>query len=418
MTILGNGIRWALGIKASHPNEITTSQDLDQWIRFGGDKSVSGAVVNVRTSDGLAAVAGCVRALSDPIASLPLNIFRKAGDTQSKATDLSIYRVLHDQPNVNQTSFQFRKLWMRDLLYRGNAFAVKVPGVRGVQGLIRLHPDTVEVKVNKTTLVVAYCHRRDDGSTHTYNRDQIFHLWMNSDDGFTGLSPIALYRETIGDGLAIRNHGSRFFSNGATPLGLLEMEGDMGKEGRDAFRDDWETIYQGGANAHKTLLLPAGMTYKPVSLSMEDAQWIEARKATAREICGIFGVPPNKIGDLADATFSNVENENLDFVVSTLTPWLVAWEQAIKRDLLPDPDLFAKFNVSALLRGDSKARAEALQIQRRSGVINANEWRDLEDMNPRTDPGGNVYVIEANMQPNDGKESDRVKTSATTGATS
>ena len=415
---LGSLFRLAMGIQASdRPNEITTSQELDVWIRTGGQATASGSPVNIRTAEGLAAVAVCVRVLSNPVAHLPLVVYRDVNGRKEKASDLPIYKALALAPNKNQTSFQLRKLGMRDLLLRGNFFALKVPGSRGTQGLIRLHPDRVEVMVNQSTLDVAYTYTRDDASTTTYRRDQIFHVWMDSDDGFVGLNPISTYRENIGDGLAIRNHGSRFFSNGAKPLGAIQLEGNMGKEAREAFREDWETVYAGGANAHKTLLLPPGMSYQPVSISMDDAQWIEARKATAREIYGIFGVPPHKGGDLADATFSNIEHENLDFVISSLTPWLVAWEQAISRDLLTSPDLYAKFNIAALLRGDQKSRAEALQIQRRNGVINANHWRDLEDMNPRTDPGGEVYIIEGNMQPNDGGEAERLTKPAPGGPT-
>ena len=137
---------------------------------------------------------------------------------------------------------------------------------------------------------------------------------------------------------------------------------------------------------------------------MEDAQFIEGRKYNRSEIAGIFGVPPHKIGDLDKATFSNIEHQALDYVISSLMPWLVCWEKAINQQLTPDPLRYqAKFNVSALLRGDAKSRAEALQIQRRNGVISANEWRMLEDMNRRTDPGGDVYIVEGNMQANDGQ---------------
>jgi len=406
---LNSMVRSIFGVQASRPNEITSSSELDNWIRFGSSGTTSGQPVTTATAEGLAAIATCVRVLSNPVAHLPLVVFRRLPDgSREAATDLSVYKLLHDTPNKYQTSFQFRKLGMRDLLYRGNFVALKIPGVGGTQGLLRLNPDRVAVSLDPITRDALYEYSPPDGGKgQTYRRDQIFHVWMDSDDGVVGLNPIQMYRESIGDGLAIRNHGSRFFSNGAKPLGVIQMEGSMGKEARDAFREDWDDTYAGGTNAHKTLLLPSGISYNPVSVSMDDAQWIEARKVTSREIFGIFGVPPHKGGDLADATFSNIEHENLDFVIGSLMPWLVAWEQSINRDLLPSDDLFVKFNVSALLRGDAKTRAEALQIQRRNGIINANRWRELEDMNPRDDAGGDVYIIEGNMQPNDGMEQTR-----------
>jgi HK97 family phage portal protein len=140
-------------------------------------------------------------------------------------------------------------------------------------------------------------------------------------------------------------------------------------------------------------------------MNMVDAQYIEARKFTRSEICSIFGVPPHKIGDLERATFSNIEHQALEFVQDAVVPRCVRWEQAIHRDLLDgDPNLYAKHNVSGLLRGDAKSRNEALQIQRRNGVISANEWRAYEDLNPRPDEGGDEYIIEANMTPDDGTD--------------
>lgn len=399
-------LRAAWHAMADRPNELTTSEELDRWIRHGGRETDSGVPVTVANAQGLAAVAACVRVLSNGAAQLPLQVFARRDGRRSPDRESRIYRLLHDQPNAVQTSFQWRKLCMRDLLLRGDCFSLKVPGLGGeVSALLRLHPDQVRVRIDAASMLPVYDYLRPDGSIRTFPREQMFHLWMESDDGVSGLNPIQVYRQNIADGIAIRSHGSRFFSNGAKPLGVIQYEGEMGKEARAAFREDWEETYAGGANAHKTLLLPDGLKYNPVSITMEDAQWIESRKITAREIFGIFGIPPHKAGDLADATFSNIEHENLDFVTSSLMPWLVCWEQGIKRDLLDgDPNRYAKHNVSALMRGDFKSRQEGLQIMRRNGVINANQWLDLEDMNERDDPGGDVYIVEGNMQPNDGGE--------------
>jgi HK97 family phage portal protein len=176
------------------------------------------------------------------------------------------------------------------------------------------------------------------------------------------------------------------------------------KESRDSFLKDFDEAFSGNIGAHRTGLLPPGITFEPVSISTQNAQWIESRKLGSREIFGIMGVPPHKGGDLADATFSNVENENLAFVIDSITPITVGLEQAITRDLLNwDTTLYTRINLSALLRGDFKSRQEGLNIQRRAGVINANEWRDLEDLNPRTDEGGEEYIVEQNMREQNGK---------------
>lgn len=389
---------------SDRPNEITTSKQLDDWLRLMGLGTQSGALVTVDSAQGLAAVAASDRVLSNGIAQLPWRIMRQAGKTREPATDLSVYRVVHNLANPLMTAYQWRKISMRDLIYRGNAYSVKLVTSKGVVGLVRMHPDTVFPRPTPDGESIEFVWSRPDGLTVTLPRSRVLHIWADSDDGIKGISPIQRFRETIGDGLSIRQHGSRFFSNGAKPLGVIEMAGDMGKTAQEAFREDFDSTYAGGDNAHRTLLLPRGLSYKPVSITMDDAQWIEARKTTAREIFGIFGIPPHKAGDLADATFSNVEHENTAFVVDALTPWVVCFEQCIHRDLLgSDPTLYAKASMDGLLRGDAKSRAESLNIQRRAGIINANEWRELEDRNPRTDPGGEEYIVEQNMREQDGR---------------
>ncbi|MEX2642140.1 MAG: phage portal protein [Acetobacterales bacterium] len=389
-------------------NSITTSEELANVVRqsLHGGTADSGVSVNVHNAQGLAAVAACVRVLSDAVAHLPLQVLRRDGERRSPALDLPVYRVLALQPNGWQTSFQLRKLGMRDLLFRGNFYCLKVPAAGGgTQALLRLHPDRMRPVQDPRTMQVSYEYRRPDGGLVVLARDQVFHVWKDSDDGVVGLNPIQVYRDSIGDGLAQREHGSRFFSNAARPSAVLQAQAGtkISDEAVAALREDFERLYGGTGNAHRTATMPPGYEIKPISISMKDAQWLELRKTTAREIFGIFGVPPHKGGDLADATFSNVEHENLGFVVDGLTPWLVCLEQAVGRDLLGgDDELYAKFNVAALLRGDAKSRAEALQIQRRNGVISANEWRAKEDMDPRDDAGGEEYIVEGNMRVQDG----------------
>jgi HK97 family phage portal protein len=295
----------------------------------------------------------------------------------------------------------------RDLLLRGNAYSLirGIPGRRTQFELTRLHPDRVTPKLNEAGTDVVYEYARDDGRRVILPRRQVLHIWHDSDDGLSGISPIQAHRESIGDAMAIRAHGSKFFANAARISGVLEMPAgvQVSKDALKAMLEDFEQMYTGHQNARKTAALPGGVQFKQVGVNMEDAQWIETRKITAREIYGIFGIPPHKAGDLADATFSNVEHQNLEFVIDALTPRLVAWEQAINRDLLlNDPRYYVKFNVAGMLRGDFKTRQEGLQLQRRNGIISADEWRALEDLNPRDDEGGDKYIIEKNMRYDDG----------------
>ncbi|MCA1971310.1 MAG: phage portal protein [Caenispirillum sp.] len=389
-------------------NAITGPMDLEEAVRElngGGGMSTAGIPVTVDAAQRLAAVAACVRVLSDDVAHLPLVLFRSTDGRREPASDLPLYRLLKDRPNEWQTAFEFKQQLQRDKLFRGNGYAYKVRGYRGdVQELIRMHPDRTEPMQDATTLEVRYRYTRLDGRQVILNRSEVFHLRGPSDDGLKGLNPIRLHRETIGDGIALREHGSRFFSNGAKPGGVLQADGKVGPEAKKALREDFEELYRGVENSHRVAILDQGVKYQPMSITMEDAQYLDARKFNRSEICGIYGVPPHKIGDLERATFSNIEHQALEYVHASLLPHLVCWEQAIGRDLIEEEGLYAKFNVSALLRGDAKSRAEALQIQRRNGVISANEWRELEDMNPRTDDGGDGYIVESNMRPDDGSD--------------
>jgi HK97 family phage portal protein len=400
-------------LAADQPNTITTSEELSKWLRFGGMDTASGMPVTIGTASGLAAVAICERVLGSDVAQLPLVVYRRTGDRQEPATDRPEYRVLHDRANLWQTSYQFRRLMMRDLMFRGNAYARRIRNSLGqVVELLRLHPDSVTPRQDARTLRVTYEHSRGDGTT-TYRREDILHIWENPDteSGIMGLSPIRAHRESIGDGLAIRQHGSSFFKSSARLTGVLELKEGLkvNEPVAKQILSDFEQLYA-GSEARRTALLPGGLSFKPVSISMEDAQWIDARKMASRDIFGIFGVPPHKGGDLERSTFNNVEAENISYVVNSLMSRLVCWEQALERDLFDnDPEFEVKFNVAGLLRGDYKSRQEGLAIQRSHGVLNADEWRALEDMNARTDPGGKVYLVQANMMVNDGKEAERAE---------
>src|SRR5574343_831665 len=387
-------------------NTLTTSEQLEQALHVAIQAPAkSGASVTADSAMRQATVYACVRIITASLAHLPLAVYRRKGEVRTPARDLPIYRLLHDRPNEWQTAYEFRELIAKDVELLGNGYALISRNSRKEPDeLIYLPAATVAVQQDGRTLQVTYKYQKPDGQSVTLRRNEVFHL-RGIGNGLFGTDPISYYRETIGDAIAQQEHGSRFFSNGAKPLGILEVAAgtSIGKEAQQALREDFNSLYSGPENAHRTAVLPGGITYKPVGISNENAQFLESRAFSRTEICGMFRVPPHKVGDLSRATFSNIEHQALEFVTDSLLPRLVRWEQAIGRDLLDDPDLFAKFNVSALLRGDFKSRQEGLQIQRRNGVISANEWRALEDFNPRDDDGGSAYIVEANMAPDTGQ---------------
>ena len=219
-------------------------------------------------------------------------------------------------------------------------------------------------------------------------------------DGLVGYSPIAMAKNAIGLAIATEEYGSKFFANGATPSGILEFPGTVKEPER--VRESWNKGF-GGENKHKVAILEQGMKYTPISISPNEAQFLETRKFQIDEIARIFRVPPHMIGDLEKSSFSNIEQQSLEFVKYTLDPWVVRWEQSIKRTLLlPDEKgvYFAKFNVDGLLRGDYQSRMNGYATARQNGWMSANDIRSLEQQDLIPDEeGGNLYLINGNMLP-------------------
>lgn len=397
-------------------NTLIYQEPIDAVIRRMASQfsSAAGVSVNANSAETVGAVYRCVRLLSETMASLPLVLYRVDGRRRNPAVDDPLYWLLHDQPNEHHTSFQWRSLLQRDHELRGNAYSLVVWGVgRRPVELIRLHPDRVRPKQDPMTSAITYEWTRDDSRRVELKERDVMHLWAWSDDGVIGKSSIEAHRDTIGEAIAMRQHSSKFFSNGARPAGVLEIDKGtrIDEESAQAIREDFDQLYAGPDNAWRTVVLPGGISYRPISMSAKDADYVSTLNAGIREIARIFGVPPHKIGDLQQATFSNIEHQAIEFVTDSILPRAVCWEQAIRRALLDgDRSRYVKFTLAALLRGDEKSRAEALAIKRRNGIINANEWRELDDQNPREDDGGEVYIIEKNMQPNDGREGERAMT--------
>jgi len=390
---------------------ITTSRELyDQVVTqfYGAAPIDAGEVVNYSTAQSLGAVYACVFLTSRVIASVDFELQAvKSGKSGRKVytslVDDPLYALLMHQPNEWQSAFEWKMMMQRDWELRGNAYAFKVVGIGGnVTELIRLHPDCVQAKQDDR-LAVTYEYTKPNGTRVTLTQNQVLHLRHMSDDGVTGMSPIMVHRQSIGDALAVRRHGSRFFGNGAKPLGMISFTGAMADEDKDAFRKDWEDTYAGGGNAYRTLLLPEGMTYTPVAITNQEAEYIESKKLGVTEIARIFGVPPHKIADLDRSTNNNIEHQGIEFVSDSIRPRWKMWRGALQRDILAgDSSRVFSCSLEDLMRGDAKSRAEALQIERQNGVINANEWRAMNGLNDRDDKGGEEYIVATNMRIQDG----------------
>lgn len=368
----------------------------------------SGVAVDELRAMQTSAVYACVRVLSETVASLPLFLFRKEKRGSAKATEHPLYEVLHDLPNGEMTSFNFREVMMTSLLLYGNAYARIIRDKAGhVKELWYLKPTQMEVERDSVTKKLKYTYSDDkDNKSYTYKPEQIFHIVGLGYDGIKGLSPIDQAREAVGLALATEEYGARFFGNGARPGGVLEHPGAV--KDPEKLRESWNKVYQGAKNSNKVAVLEEGMKYHEIGLSPEASQFLETRKYQLNEICRIFRVPPHLVGDLERSTFSNIEHQSIDFVTHTIRPWLVRWEQAIYKSLLNEQErslYYAKFNVDGLLRGDFATRTQGYATARQNGWMSVNEIRELEEMNPiPPEKGGDDYLVNGNMigagQPN------------------
>ena len=375
---------------------------------FFGNTS-SGKRVNERTAMQITAVYACIRILSESIAQLPLHLYKynKVGGKE-RAVDHSLYKLLHDEPNPEMTSFVFRETLMTHLLLYGNAYAQIIRNGKGeVLALYPLMANRMNVdRDEKGQLFYEYQHSTDEantmkGSIVKLKPRDVFHIVGLSGDGIVGYSPIAMAKNAIGMSIACEEYGSKFFNNGAIPGGVLEHPDTLKKP--ELVRESWQNTFGGSGNANKVAVLEEGMKYHPISIPNNEAQFLETRKFQLNEIARIFRIPPHMIGDLDKSSYSNIEQQSLEFVKYTLEPWIARWEQAIVKSLLNEnekKDYFVKFNLEGLLRGDYQSRMEGYAVGRQNGWMSANDIRQLEnlDMIPEEE-GGSAYLVNGNMIP-------------------
>lgn len=363
--------------------------------------SGSGKSVTAQTAIQLSTVYACVRVISETVASLPLGVYEATDDGNLKAGDHPLYHLLHDEPNAEMTSFVFREVMLAHLLLYGNSYSQIIrSGKNTVVGLYPLLPDHMDVdRDSKGNLTYTYI--TSDGKTVVIKPQDILHIPGLGFDGIIGYSPIALEKNAIGLGIASEEYGSKFFSNGARPSGILTHPNTV--KNPKAVRESWNSAYGGSSNSNRVAILEEGMTFTPLSIPNNEAQFLETRKFQVNEICRIFRVPPHLVGNLEHATFSNIEHQSIDFAVHTIRPWLVRIEQSMNRALFTDQEkgrFYVQFNIDGLMRGDYKSRMEGYAIARQNGWMSANDIRALENQNPiPAEEGGDAYLVNGNMIP-------------------
>ena len=370
--------------------------------------STAGKAVTERSAMQMTAVYSCVRILAEAIAGLPVHLYRYTKDGgKEKAIEHPLYRLLHDEPNPEMSSFVFRETLMTHLLLWGNAYAQVIRNGKGeVVALYPLMPNKMTVdRDSNGRLYYQYSRTSDESGgrneTVILRPPDVLHIPGLGFDGLVGYSPIAMAKNAIGLAIATEEYGAKFFANGAAPSGVLEHPGTIKDPQR--VREAWQSQFGGSSNSGKIAVLEEGMKYTPISISPEQAQFLETRKFQINEIARIFRVPPHMVGDLEKSSFSNIEQQSLEFVKYTLDPWVIRWEQSIQRALLTTEEkrtFFVKFNVEGLLRGDYQSRMNGYATARQNGWMSANDIRELENLDriPEED-GGDLYLINGNMLP-------------------
>ena len=371
--------------------------------------TTSGKPVNERSAMQMTAVYSCVRILAEAVAGLPLHLYRytETGGKE-KAVDHPLYQLLHDEPNPEMSSFVFRETLMTHLLLWGNAYAQIIRNGKGeVIALYPLMPNKMSVDRDEKGQLY-YTYQRSNEEAHTMEGASVklqpadvLHIPGLGFDGLVGYSPIAMAKNAIGMAIACEEFGAKFFANGAAPSGVLEHPGTIKDPSR--VREAWQSQFGGASNSGKVAVLEEGMKYTPISISPEQAQFLETRKFQINEIARIFRVPPHMVGDLEKSSFSNIEQQSLEFVKYTLDPWIVRWEQSMMRVLLSvdeKKEYFVKFNLEGLLRGDYQSRMNGYSIARQNGWMSANDIRELENLDRiPAEQGGDLYLINGSMLP-------------------
>jgi HK97 family phage portal protein len=374
--------------------------DLNEYARrfLSGDELPTEGTYSMspEASMRIATVFACVRVLSETIASLPCQVYRRTTNGGFQVLlNHPLTDLLYRRPNRWQTAFEFWEMLVGHIMLRGNAVCVKIRSGESVKALIPYHPSRVRLEEQPDGLV--YHITLNDGATMRVLGQDVFHLRGLCSDSWWGLSPIAQSKDTFKLARQLANYATNMFESGGAKRVLLKWPKPLSDAAYKKLKDDWQANFSNNA---RTAILEEGGDAATIGMNADEAEYIESRRFSKEEICGIFRVPPHMVADLSRATYSNIEKQDLFFVKHTVRPWLKRIESAIGRDLIVRPSIHvAKFNVDALLRGDIKTRTEAMRVQFSHGIRTLNEWRAVERLNPVDEPFADQHFIPNNLMP-------------------
>ncbi|MNJ30162.1 Phage portal protein [compost metagenome] len=400
-------LRALLGRK-SDPQIIDTSEKLAQALGAGYE-SASGQRVTTTSAMQQLVVFNCVRVLAESIGMLPCRLFKQTGRVKLPATSHRLYPLLSMAPNGYMTAQEFWEMLVACLCLRGNFYAYKVEALGNVVELLPLNPDIVQPKLNDDWSVEYKVNFKTGPKTLT--QKEIWHVRLFTLDGLNGLNPIAYARQALGLGQAMDAHAAKLFTNGAVTSGVLRTEQQLTDEAFGRLKTEFQGEHMGVANAYKPMILEMGLDWKPISLNAQDTQFIESKRLTEAQICGLYRVPPHLVASMEKMTLNNIEHMGMSFVNYSLVPIMTRIEHRIQVGLLNEKDRlthYSKFNAGALMRGDLKGRYESYGKGIQWGILSPNDCRELEDENPRE--GGDIYLTPMNMTTNPEAADDADKT--------
>lgn len=381
--------------------------DLDKAMDFvtWGRPTATGIAVNASTALGCVPYMHGLRLISEVVGMTPLVEYRRLNPRgKEKAFDRRVYHLLHDEPNPEMDAMSFKSALTGQAISGGNAFAeIEWNTDTGApEALWPLNAWKMKVGRDFKTHELLYVYTLPDGQPVRLPAWRVWHMPAFGFDGIIGYDNIFLARETIATAMAIREYGARFFGNGANPGGVLEHPNHLTKESQDNLRTSWNEMHQGLNNQHRLAILEEGMKYHQVSISPENAQWLESQKFSIEELARVLNLTPHMMFDLSHATYSNIEHLWIEFKTITMGPWFARWSQTCNRKLLLPEErglYFTEFLSEALLLGDSAARATFYKELFYLGAMSPNDIREKENMNPISDTGGDKYYIQRNMVP-------------------
>lgn len=363
----------------------------NKWLinLIGGNQTYSGENVDTESAMSIAAVYACVRILSNHVAMLPLQLYQESRGKKKRIRDHPIAKLIETRPNPYMTPYQFKQTMEAHRQLYGNAYAEIEWNKKGYpKALWILNPLVTKIVMEKdsegnlkrylvqTTLV--------NGKVVNLPYESVLHIKGLSTNGIVGKSPIDVARETIGIQISSQKFTGKFYANGTMSSGVLKVPQSLKPEAKEVIRREWEKFNNGIDNSHRVAILDAGLDYQSLGIKQSDAQYIETQKFSIAEIARIFNVPPHMLADLERATFSNIEQQSLEFVRDTLAPLLISWEQELQYQLFTEDEIenkryYFKFNLNSLLRGDSTNRANYYEKMINLGIYSINEVRELED---------------------------------------